>query len=201
MLQPPRLSQLYPGTRLSRSVSAAPSCASGAPVHTVDMLSAPYRACEQVAGEMLQPPRPLEWFPNKLAWHMSFSRAQLRKLPILSKIHDMLKRENDGGAITRQEAVSMVPPLFLDVQPQHRVCSRCRNPRTLVRQRWHAVTQKDNMLKHEHGFGAVERRKAVLPCQNSHSCPAALQDIKQTSGLLLAVHGSGERHFVRVITY
>lgn len=33
-----------------------------------------------------------------------------------------MKRENAAGSITRQEAVSMIPPLFLDVQPHHRVC-------------------------------------------------------------------------------
>jgi len=75
-----------------------------------------------VAGETLQPPRPLPWYSNKLAWHMSFSRGQLRKLPILAEIHELLKRENEAGSITRQEAVSMVPPLFLGVEPHHRVC-------------------------------------------------------------------------------
>ena len=52
---------------------------------------------------------------------MSFSRGQLRKLPILAEIHELLKRENEAGSITRQEAVSMVPPLFLGVEPHHRV--------------------------------------------------------------------------------
>lgn len=77
----------------------------------------------QVAGETLQPPRPLPWYSNKLAWHMSFSRGQLRKLPILAEIHELLKRENEAGSITRQEAVSMVPPLFLAVEPHHKVCT------------------------------------------------------------------------------
>ena len=54
---------------------------------------------------------------------MSFSRGQLRKLPILAEIHELLKRENEAGSITRQEAVSMVPPLFLGVEPHHRVCA------------------------------------------------------------------------------
>lgn len=83
------------------------------PVFVLDLL--------QVAGETLQPPRPLPWYSNKLAWHMSFSRGQLRKLPILAEIHELLKRENEAGSITRQEAVSMVPPLFLAVEPHHRV--------------------------------------------------------------------------------
>lgn len=79
----------------------------------------------QVAGEILQPPRPLPWYSNKLAWHLSFSRGQLRKLPILAEIHELLKRENEAGSITRQEAVSMVPPLFLGVEPHHRVSPAC----------------------------------------------------------------------------
>lgn len=52
---------------------------------------------------------------------MDFSRAQLRKLDALAAVHDFMKRENEGGGITRQEAVSMIPPLFLDVQPHHLV--------------------------------------------------------------------------------
>jgi multisite-specific tRNA:(cytosine-C5)-methyltransferase len=32
------------------------------------------------------------------------------------------------GYITRQEAVSMLPPLFLDVRPEHRVLDMCAAP-------------------------------------------------------------------------
>jgi hypothetical protein len=45
----------------------------------------------------------------------------LRKSPLLSAIHGFVVDANESGSISRQEAVSMVPPLFLDVQPQHRV--------------------------------------------------------------------------------
>jgi hypothetical protein len=63
----------------------------------------------------------MPWYRNRLAWHMNFSRSQLRKLPELEKLHEFMKKENDAGAITRQEAVSMIPPLFLDVKPHHYV--------------------------------------------------------------------------------
>eukprot|EP00897_Mesotaenium_endlicherianum_P001484 jgi/Mesen1/1363/ME000013S00855 len=82
----------------------------------------------EVDGEKLDPPRPLPWYPSNLAWHMSFSRTQLRKLPILLKVFDFMKRENEIGSITRQEAVSMVPPLLLDVQPHHFVLDMCAAP-------------------------------------------------------------------------
>ena len=38
-----------------------------------------------------------------------------------AQVHKLVIAENEAGAITRQEAVSMIPPLLLDVQPHHRV--------------------------------------------------------------------------------
>jgi 16S rRNA C967 or C1407 C5-methylase (RsmB/RsmF family) len=79
----------------------------------------------QLDGELVQPPRPLPWYPSNLGWHMNFSRNQLRKLSWLAAIHEFMKVANEAGSITRQEAVSMVPPLFMDVQPHHRVSCVC----------------------------------------------------------------------------
>lgn len=66
-------------------------------------------------------PRPLPWYPNNYGWHMDFSRGQLRKQAWLNDLHEFMKRANEAGSITRQEAVSMVPPMFMDVQPHHKV--------------------------------------------------------------------------------
>ena len=43
-------------------------------------------------------------------------------MPALEAIHELMKRENDAGTITRQEAVSMIPPLLMDIQSHHKVC-------------------------------------------------------------------------------
>jgi len=75
----------------------------------------------QVSGEVLKPPAAIPWYPAKLAWQLDANRTQLRKIAALGRLHDFMKRENDAGGITRQEAVSMVPPLLLDVQPHHLV--------------------------------------------------------------------------------
>ncbi|KAL0543244.1 hypothetical protein IC582_018334 [Cucumis melo] len=72
--------------------------------------------------------RPLPWYPDNLAWHSNFSRMQLRKNQALERFHEFLKLENEIGNITRQEAVSMVPPLFLDVHPNHYVLDMCAAP-------------------------------------------------------------------------
>eukprot|EP00193_Tetraselmis_chui_P019235 CAMPEP_0177793138 /NCGR_PEP_ID=MMETSP0491_2-20121128/24910_1 /TAXON_ID=63592 /ORGANISM="Tetraselmis chuii, Strain PLY429" /LENGTH=881 /DNA_ID=CAMNT_0019315623 /DNA_START=13 /DNA_END=2658 /DNA_ORIENTATION=- len=82
----------------------------------------------EVEGEQVEPPKFLPWYPGKLAWQFNFSRHQLRKLPELEAIHEFVKRENEAGTLTRQEAVSMVPPLFLDVHPHHKVLDMCAAP-------------------------------------------------------------------------
>lgn len=74
---------------------------------------------EGTDGSEVEAIRPLPWYPENLAWQSNFSRMQLRKNQTLERFHEFLKLENEIGNITRQEAVSMVPPLFLDVRPNH----------------------------------------------------------------------------------
>lgn len=83
---------------------------------------------EPVEGGETVAVRPLPWYPDNLAWHSNFSRTQLRKNQTLARFFEFLKLENEIGNLTRQEAVSMVPPLFLDVQPHHFVLDMCAAP-------------------------------------------------------------------------
>ena len=46
----------------------------------------------------------------------------------MQALHKFMVQANEVGAITRQEAVSMIPPLLLDVKPQHRVLDMCAAP-------------------------------------------------------------------------
>ncbi|WVZ92421.1 hypothetical protein U9M48_038489 [Paspalum notatum var. saurae] len=71
---------------------------------------------------------PLPWYPGNLAWQLNFSRKELRKNQALESFHEFLKHESEVGNITRQEAVSMVPPLFLNVQPDHHILDMCAAP-------------------------------------------------------------------------
>ena len=81
-----------------------------------------------IDGTPLDPPRPLPFYPDRLAWHMDFSRNILRRAEPLKRFHQFIVSENSQGNITRQEAVSMIPPLFLDVQPHHKVLDMCAAP-------------------------------------------------------------------------
>eukprot|EP00049_Salpingoeca_infusionum_P004386 m.78659 g.78659 ORF g.78659 m.78659 type:complete len:797 (-) comp12542_c0_seq1:1531-3921(-) len=79
-------------------------------------------------GETVEPPRPIDWYPDKLAWHITAPRQFIRKAPQLKTFHEFLKKQAEQGNISRQEAVSMIPPLLLDVQPEHKVLDMCAAP-------------------------------------------------------------------------
>ena len=74
------------------------------------------------------PPRPLPFYPDNLAWHMDYHRTMLRKVPELKKLHQFIVAMNEKGNLSRQEAVSMIPPLLLDVKPEHAVLDMCAAP-------------------------------------------------------------------------
>lgn len=63
----------------------------------------------------------LVWYPNELAWQVNLSRHDVRKNAHFEELKQFLMHQTDNGNISRQEAVSMIPPLVLDVQPHHKV--------------------------------------------------------------------------------
>ena len=50
-----------------------------------------------VDGEPLDPPSPLPWYPDQLAWRISCSKKQLKKAPALEALFEFVKRENEFG--------------------------------------------------------------------------------------------------------
>lgn len=73
-------------------------------------------------------PTNLSWYPDELAWQLDLSRLMIRKSEAFARLHSFLISETETGNITRQEAVSMIPPLLLDVQPHHKVLDMCAAP-------------------------------------------------------------------------
>lgn len=82
----------------------------------------------EVDGQKVEVPQPLSWYPEELAWHTNLSRKILRKSPQLERFHQFLVSETESGNISRQEAVSMIPPLLLSVQPHHKILDMCAAP-------------------------------------------------------------------------
>ena len=63
----------------------------------------------------------MSWYPDRLAWQLSITRKDIRKEEALFRLHNFLISETESGNISRQETVSMIPPLVLDVKPHHKV--------------------------------------------------------------------------------
>lgn len=65
----------------------------------------------------------LPWYPDEMAWQMNLTRKIIRRQEAYFKLHNFLISETESGNICRQETVSMIPPLVLDVQPHHKVAT------------------------------------------------------------------------------
>ncbi|XP_063897586.1 tRNA (cytosine(34)-C(5))-methyltransferase [Helicoverpa armigera] len=78
-------------------------------------------------GEEIKPIN-LPWYPGGYAWQLRLSRTDIRRNEALYKLHNFLVAETAAGGVSRQETVSMIPPVVLDVQPHHKVLDMCAAP-------------------------------------------------------------------------
>lgn len=79
-------------------------------------------------GEFVEAPKPVPWFPDQLAWYMTVPKAVIRRFAPFASFQKFLVAETDVGNISRQEVVSMIPPLMMDIQPHHTVLDLCAAP-------------------------------------------------------------------------
>lgn len=96
-------------------------------------------------GEAIPPPRQIPWYPDGLAWQFNVPKKVLRKNPEFKKFHSFLVYETEVGNISRQEAVSMLPPLFLRVEPHHKVIDMCAAPGSKTAQLLEALHSNDDV--------------------------------------------------------
>lgn len=79
-------------------------------------------------NENVTPPTPVSWYPEELAWEMTTPKAIVRKFPPFASFQKFLVSETSVGNISRQEVVSMIPPLLMDIQPHMTVLDLCAAP-------------------------------------------------------------------------
>ncbi|KAM5482002.1 tRNA (cytosine-5-)-methyltransferase ncl1 [Microsporum audouinii] len=79
-------------------------------------------------GELVEPPQPVPWYPEQLAWSMTTPKSVVRRFAPFSSFQKFLVSETEVGNISRQEVVSMIPPLLLDVRPGMVVLDMCAAP-------------------------------------------------------------------------
>ncbi|WAQ87570.1 hypothetical protein PtA15_8A474 [Puccinia triticina] len=82
----------------------------------------PFLSNLRINNELVPPPQKISWYPNGFAWEFRAPKQLIRKF------QNFLVYESEAGNLSRQEAVSMVPPLLLDVQSHHFVLDACAAP-------------------------------------------------------------------------
>ena len=112
-------------------------------------------------GPLADAATPLPWYPSRLAWKFDLSRAQLRGKNLagsangtpgqrsspVKAFHMWLLEEQELGHVQRQEAVSMVPPLLLDVRPGQTVLDMCASPGSKTQQVRPSDTSRQPLYK------------------------------------------------------
>jgi multisite-specific tRNA:(cytosine-C5)-methyltransferase len=134
--------------------------------------------------------KPLPWYPDNFAWHSNFSRMQLRKNQALKRFHEFLKLENEIGNITRQEAVSMVPPLFLDVHSNHIVLDMCAAPGSKTFQLLEILHQSTKA-------GSLPNGMVIANDLDVQRCNLLIHQIKRMCTANLIVTNHEAQHFPR----
>jgi len=79
-------------------------------------------------GKPVEPPKPVEAFPDELVWDMKTHKKIVRRHAPFADFQKFLVAETTAGNISRQEVVSMIPPHFLDVKPGMVVLDMCAAP-------------------------------------------------------------------------
>ncbi|KAF2864324.1 S-adenosyl-L-methionine-dependent methyltransferase [Piedraia hortae CBS 480.64] len=79
-------------------------------------------------GKPVELPYPIIWYPENLAYAMTTPKQVVRKYEPFKEFQKFLVSETGVGNISRQEEVSMIPPLLLDVKAEHTVLDLCAAP-------------------------------------------------------------------------
>lgn len=70
----------------------------------------------------------VSWYPRDLVWQINTFRHELKKNKAYQNLHKLIQQANESGLITRQELVSMIPPLLLDIKSTDIICDMCAAP-------------------------------------------------------------------------
>lgn len=88
-------------------------------------------------------PKNIAFYPEELGWQLDVPKSVIRKNAEFAKTQRFLVLESTVGNISRQEAVSMIPPLFMDIEPHHAVLDMCAAPGSKTAQLVEALHAKD----------------------------------------------------------
>jgi len=74
----------------------------------------------------IAPSKKIPFIPN--GYQLAVDRHTIRRNPKLKALFEWLRIQTEAGFVSRQETVSMIPPVVLDVEPHHQVLDMCAAP-------------------------------------------------------------------------
>lgn len=99
---------------------------------------------------IIEPIQKIKFIPG--GYQLSVDRRTIRRHPTLSEFHEWLKIQTFAGFITRQETVSMIPPVVLSVEPHHAVLDMCAAPGSKTSQILEIVSEIPSGENEPNGF-------------------------------------------------
>jgi len=106
------------------------------------------------------------YYKNDILFEMMIPRELLKKNIGLKQIHKLVMSMADSGLITRQEIVSMLPPLLLDVHADHSVFDMCAAPGSKTAQLLELIMASNSL---ELGRPNTERPKGFVVANDADS--------------------------------
>ncbi|KAG9231318.1 hypothetical protein BJ875DRAFT_487126 [Amylocarpus encephaloides] len=141
-------------------------------------------------GVQVEPPIPVTWYPDELAWWMTTPKNVVRKFAPFSAFQKFLVSETSVGNISRQEVVSMIPPLVIDLQPGMTVLDMCAAPGSKAAQLLEMVHNGEEARVHKalRDFAEVDGRPVSPGSEYTLEGAEALDtsDNGRATGLLIA---------------
>ncbi|CAB9527590.1 Multisite-specific tRNA:(cytosine-C(5))-methyltransferase trm4a [Seminavis robusta] len=107
------------------------------------------------------------------AYQLGVDRKIIRKDPQMGKLFEWMKRQTAAGFITRQETVSMVPPVVLSPQPNDSVLDMCAAPGSKTCQILEKLSPEGSMIandaSYQRAYMLVTQLRRIM-----HNNPAVL---------------------------
>ncbi|GAB7358904.1 hypothetical protein MBLNU230_g4125t1 [Neophaeotheca triangularis] len=133
-------------------------------------------------GRPVEIPRQMPWYPEGLAYSMTTPKNVVRKYGPFKDFQKFLVSETGVGNISRQEQVSMIPPLMLDIKPEHAVLDLCAAPGSKSAQLIELLH-----LGEEDRVGKAIKESKTRPDQDTVEVDGqVLQDDGRSTGMLVA---------------
>jgi len=127
-------------------------------------------------GKLADLPYEIPFVPNGLGYAHTIPKNIIRKEEAFRKFQEFLVSEDGVGNISRQEVVSMIPVLLMDISPEHVILDMCASPGSKTKQIVESLHAKEEEL-------VAEAAKAA---QGGSKSLQSIEDQGRPTGLVIA---------------